>query len=155
MKSDHQLRVEKFMGLAGQSIPVVPTLSSFEVRKFRAEMVLEEALELIEGLGFDVEATHPDGELALVEAWKPDLVKIADGCADVKVVTTGTLSALGISDLALQEEVDQNNLQKFGPGGHRRESDGKWMKPPGHQPPNIAGILWAQGWAKEKEGEVQ
>lgn len=147
-KSDHQMRVERFMILAGQSIAANPTLSSFEVRKFRADMILEEALEAIEGLGFDVEATNPDGELELVEAWKPDLIKIADGCADIRVVTTGTLSALGISDLALQEEVDTNNLLKFAPGAYQR-SDGKWMKPPGHRPPDIEKVLLEQGWLKE------
>jgi predicted HAD superfamily Cof-like phosphohydrolase len=60
-----------------------------------------------------------------------------DGCDDLKVVTTGCLSACGIPDLYFQELVDQNNLDKFGPGGYRRE-DGKWMKPPSHQPPKIA-----------------
>jgi predicted HAD superfamily Cof-like phosphohydrolase len=40
----------------------------------------------------------------------------------------------------MEQAVDQNNLAKFGPGGHRRE-DGKWVKPPDHKPPDIAGLL--------------
>ncbi|RME74113.1 MAG: hypothetical protein D6785_16225, partial [Planctomycetota bacterium] len=83
---------------------------------------------------------------------KPSLVEIADGCADIMVVTTGTLSACGISDIPLQEEVDQNNLSKFGPGGYERE-DGKWVKPPDHKPPKILKILEDQGYLQEKQEE--
>lgn len=154
-KSDHQLRVEEFMLKAGQSIAAFPSLRTFEIRKFRAAMILEEALETIDGLGFDVVLTgghrivSMDCALLSDTGHVPaDLIKIADGCADLKVVTTGTLSALGISDLPLQEEVDQNNLLKFGPGGHRRESDGKWIKPPGHRPPDIERVLTDQGWER-------
>src|SRR5690606_33615746 len=69
-----------------------------------------------------------------------DLEKTVDGCCDLKVVTTGTLSSCGIPDELFQKEVDENNLKKFGPGHSYRE-DGKLIKPPGHQPPNIKGLL--------------
>lgn len=152
VKSDHQLRVEEFMQKAGQSIAAVPSLCSPEIRKFRAEMILEEALETIQALGFNVVMRSSDGELKVStrETHEPNLIEIADGCADLKVVTTGTLSALGISDMALQLEVDQNNLLKFGPGSYVRD-DGKWMKPPGHKSPDVAGILISQGWEKSSE----
>ena len=75
----------------------------------------------------------------------PCLEGIADGCADIKVVTTGTLSAFGIPDMMIQEEVDAANLRKFSEGGYRRE-DGKWMKPPDWTPPDIDGILELMGW---------
>jgi predicted HAD superfamily Cof-like phosphohydrolase len=64
------------------------------------------------------------------------LVAIADGCADIKVVTTGTLSAFGIADDLIQQLVDYNNLEKFGPGHGYRE-DGKLVKPPEHRPPQL------------------
>lgn len=149
MRSDHQQRVEKFMLLAGQSVAACPSLRGVEIRKFRAELILEEALETIQALGFNVVMKPFDGELEISsrQTHEPNLIEIADGCADIKVVTTGTLSALGISDIALQEEVDQNNLRKFGPGGYRRE-DGKWIKPSGHLPPDIESVLVAQGWEK-------
>jgi predicted HAD superfamily Cof-like phosphohydrolase len=71
------------------------------------------------------------------------MVEIVDGCADVIVVTTGTLSACGVADSAVQNEVDQANLRKFGPGSYKRE-DGKWMKPPDFRPPDIEAVLAAQ-----------
>ena len=137
------------MALAGQAAPGHPALPSLEIRKLRAKLILEEALEAINALGFNVIASvSPVGtsqdQLSLVEhGLGPDLVGIADGCADVSVVTIGTLSACGIGDEALLKLVDENNLAKFGPGGHRRE-DGKWVKPPGHQPPDIKKLLEAQ-----------
>ena len=69
--------------------------------------------------------------------------EVADGCADVAVVTTGTLTAHGIADCLLQEEVDNNNLLKFAEG-YRIDEGGKLIKPPNHPLPDIQGILDAQ-----------
>lgn len=160
VKSAHQQRVEAFMRKANQTVPESPELPSPETRVLRAKLILEEALETIEALGVvllalpDTEDASPvyltnNGEnqkgvsLAFVSDGEPDLEKIADGCADLRVVTTGTLSACGIADGALQEEVDCNNLAKFREG-HWIRPDGKLIKPPDHQPPDIAGILQRQ-----------
>jgi predicted HAD superfamily Cof-like phosphohydrolase len=146
-KSSHQRMVEEFMFKANQEVPLRPIIPGPVVRKLRAKIILEEALETIDGLGFNVVVTgghrivtkdciefSSDGHVP------PDLVEIVDGCADMKVVTTGTLSACGVPDELIQLEVDINNLAKFGPGGYRRE-DGKWMKPSDHKPPRIAEII--------------
>lgn len=147
-KSEHQKRVEKFMGHAEQVVPIQPMIPDQRTRKFRAKIILEEALEAIHGLGFSVKL--PPGERVLTEECydlsndghlPPDLIEIVDGCCDLQVVTTGTLSACGVPDQLVQWEVDQNNLAKFGKGGYRRESDGKWMKPPDHKPPRIREII--------------
>lgn len=147
MKSDHQLRVEEFMRLAGQEVPKSPALPSLEVRRLRAKLILEEALETIHALGFSINADFLDSRklenaycLELVDVGDPNLEEIIDGCCDIKVVTTGTLSACGLPDDLFQEEVDNNNLAKFGPG-HSRRSDGKLIKPPDHKPPKIKELL--------------
>lgn len=143
-KSAHQQRVEQFMAKAGQAVPDRPTIPDEATRRLRAKLILEEALETIDALGFQVVLKPFDCDIEIGPvSHEPNLEEIADGCADIIVVTTGTLSACGVADAALQAEVDQNNLSKFGPGGHRR-ADGKWIKPPTWTPPDIKGVLEGQ-----------
>lgn len=144
MKSDHQRSVEQFMEKAGQDVPRQPIIPSTSTRFLRACLILEEALETIKALGFEVQvgldtaSVRPSGE-------PPNIVEIVDGCCDIAVVTTGTLSAFGVSDLAPQRLVNESNLKKFGPGGHKRD-DGKWIKPSDWKPPALDLELIKQGY---------
>lgn len=153
-RSEHQHLVDRFMLMAGQAVPITPQNPEPGVRKLRAKLILEEALECIRGLGVDVHVsfdttavsvTNQESTLVFHEKEKYDIVEVVDGCCDIKVVTTGTLSAFGINDLKPQELTDMNNLAKFGPGGYRRD-DGKWIKPPGHKAPDFLGEIIKQGW---------
>lgn len=125
------------MLLAKQSVPSTLTMPSREVRFLRAKLILEEAIETVVALGFTVDENC---NVCDEDYFTPDLVQIADGCADLSVVTTGTLSVCGIPDEPLLRLVDENNLIKFGPGGYLR-NDGKWIKPPTHRPPDIEAFL--------------
>lgn len=153
-KTAHQQRVEKFMEKAGQELPPKPVVPSESVRLLRAKLIFEEALETIQALGIDLELRYygagAAGEIPIVMKqvlFKPNarreisLVDIADGCADVSVVTIGTLSACGIRDDALLSEVDRSNLAKFRGDAHRDPETGKWIKPSDWQPPNIQAVL--------------
>lgn len=147
-RSPHQLRVEKMMRMIsdltgrrqpGQWIPSDPVGDlPEEGRKLRAKLILEEALETIHALGFRVVG---DGELRS-HGLGFNLIGTIDGCFDLRVVTTGTLSAFGIPDESGQRLVDENNLAKFGPGCTVR-SDGKLIKPPDHKAPDLEG--WLKG----------
>ena len=129
MKSQHQQRIEEFMMLARQNLPDVPTTPSKEIARLRAALILEEALETCAALGFpDVEVLQGEFDLGVMHD-EPDLVQILDGCADLSVVTIGTISACGVHDEPLLNLVDNNNLAKFGPGGHLN-SAGKWGETP-------------------------
>jgi predicted HAD superfamily Cof-like phosphohydrolase len=57
--------------------------------------------------------------------------------ADQVYVAVGTASACGLNMGLLWDIVHESNMAKFGPGGYRRP-DGKWMKPPGWEPPTKA-----------------
>lgn len=146
METLHYQRVKSFMKKAKQGTPAWPAVPDERTRILRARLILEEALETAEALGVQVSVqghlVGEDGQLSFTAhpTKKPDLVGIADGCADVSVVTTGTLVACGIPDHELLNLVDENNLAKFGPGHSFRE-DGKLIKPPHHRPPNITGLL--------------
>lgn len=137
------------MRLAGQEVREYPGLPGREILKRCANLILEEAIETVRGMGFYVDGDfndywlrdHPEGS---------SLTEAVDGCADLRVVATCALSAMGVDDESIQKLVDDNNLQKFGPGGHRRE-DGKWVKPPGHKPPDIAGELDRQRMVEAHE----
>lgn len=145
----HFEKVLEFMRGAKQGCPAAPTMPDAETRKLRAKLVLEEALETVEALGFEL---HPDigdgGEMRDYELmpnpYGPNMTEIVDGCCDIKVVTTGTLIACGIPDDVVQDLVDDNNLEKLAKGTIRE--DGKLIKPPGHKPPDIAGFLAGIGW---------
>ena len=145
-KTPHQKRVEEFMRSSEQPVRDRPSLPPRAERMLRARLILEEALETIEALGFSLETKGRDPEevrfedLEFIPTEKPDLAQVADGCADLSVVTVGTLSACGISDRSLLELVDQNNLEKIVHGSYRDEH-GKLIKPPGHRPPDIEGLL--------------
>lgn len=143
MKSPHQHRVEHFMMRGGQDVPALPTIPDEQSRILRARLIMEEALETIGALGVCV--GHKDAALDMQTLLfdtcsEPDLEKIIDGCCDIKVVTTGTLSACGVPDDPFQEEVDQNNLWKV-KDGVKKSPEGKILKPEGWRPPRIAELL--------------
>lgn len=165
---DYQhLAVREFMERGRQSCPPTPTIPSLEVRKFRASIILEEALETIwEGLGLSVlvrdaangrwialetKESADDGTRGIggsVAAFtttgkEPDLIKLADGCADLKVVTVGTEIACGINGQPVFEEVMRSNMTKDFSGTLR--ADGKILKGENYEPPNLEAILKSQG----------
>lgn len=151
LKTSHQLRIEGFMRKAKQGLPEFPTEPDSSTRILRAKLILEESLETIwKGLGVKVyrqldehesiEIKEEGLQFAVSSDLGFDLIETIDGCMDISVVTTGTLSACGVPDQPFLELVDKNNLAKFGPGHSYRE-DGKLIKPPGHKPPDIQGLL--------------
>lgn len=151
MPTPHYERIASFMQKAGQDTPTIPAVPDDATRLLRAKLILEEALETIQGLGVGVQVTGENPTITDAKATpleffihgEADIEEVADGCADISVVTIGTLIAFGIDDEPLLEEVDNANLRKFAPGSYRRE-DGKWMKPPGWTPPDITGVLARQ-----------
>ncbi len=157
-QTDHQYRVQQFMEKAGQEIPDQPTIPDFEVRKLRARLIFEEAMETIEAMGISIRhhIVHSNNEIWLDSFHSTYRVEflnkgecviedVADGCADLSVVNEGTLLAFGIRDNPLLQEVDEANLRKFRGDAHRDEG-GKWIKPSDWQPPNIAKVLEDQGY---------
>ncbi len=143
MPTDHYGRVKAFMKKAAQSTPSSVVIPDASTRELRARLILEEALETVKALGVSLKFQNQSvtiEECELAAGTPVDLEGVADGCADISVVTMGTLIAFGIDDEELLREVDEANLRKFGQGSYSRE-DGKWMKPPDWNPPDIARIL--------------
>lgn len=157
-QTPHQARVESFMVKAGQVVPSWPCVPSDDVLMLRAKLIMEEALETIQAMGIDLEVRYTGvgagGEIPVNKTslrFKHnqtrllDLIGVADGCADISVVTIGTLSAFGMQDNPILKAVDESNLAKFRGDAHRCPETGKWVKPSDWQPPNLLKVLIDQG----------
>ena len=67
-----------------------------------------------------------------------DPAEMVDALCDLLYVTYGAAVDLGVDLQPFFAEVHRSNMAKV--GGRRRE-DGKWLKPAGWTPPDIAGLL--------------
>lgn len=161
------------MEKANQACPNSPTSPSFEVRHLRARLILEEALETIRALGLIVAYPEP------IYGWREvtcesvdisndgdcDLVELADGLADLQVVTLGTAVACGIDLEPVFDEVMRSNNSKWWTSSELdseafnadyqfervdlgrfcvTDAGGKVIKSPSYSAANIAPILEAQ-----------
>lgn len=105
-----------------------PSIPPMRITELRLDLIWEEMEEL---------------EAA---AYVDDLEGIADACADLIYVVIGTAIAYGIDLNKVWEEVHRANMAKLtGP----KRADGKQLKPEGWQPPDIRGVLQAQGMEVE------
>lgn len=155
-------RVRQMMQKYGQSTPDVPTEPTPKERVRMAAVLFEEVVEAIwNGLGVEMRVTavsvhHADDKpkyhtingqsvVTFEPCGKFNMVEAIDGALDTIVTARGIMVGCGVADVALEYEVDMNNLEKFGPGCYK-DANGKHCKPPGHPAPDIAGLLKKQGW---------
>lgn len=116
---------QRFMELGGQ--PFRADMNDEALRKMRVKILAEEYNEYVAG---EVQG---------------NLVEIADGLADIIVVSHGTMLTYFGPDLTrlIYNEVGRTNLAKvdgsLGPKVIR--DDGKIQKPAGWRPPDIRGII--------------
>lgn len=121
-----------------QAVPDQYRVPGLMTRECRARLILEEALETIEALGFDLKhkATGRSigcmDDVVLVPADRPaSLEDIIDGCCDEIYVCTGTLLACGAPDMHHMGIVNAANAAKFPNGVAILNEAGKFQKPPG------------------------
>lgn len=119
---------------------------SVEQRQLRASLVLEEALELVAAMGLDPRQAVESYLNSRQKECKASLPEAMDAVADLVYVALGTAVTFGVIMWPIWNEVQKTNMAKVG-GASR--ADGKLLKPPGWQPPDIRAILLAQGWKPE------
>lgn len=151
-----------------QEIPAKPyTIPPEETRRLRARLILEEALETIEGLGFHVQVACEDEEKCIEDlplTMKtaifghskdgPNLEKIIDGCCDTKYVSVGTLVACGVCDEQHMEFVNRANNAKFPKGEAKVNEHGKFQKPPGWEAPHHLGTTCRMANLRRKSNQL-
>ncbi len=159
-KDRNQLLVDSLMarmhgsetGRTMQALPTAPCIPNLAIRKLRAKLILEEALETITGLGINLVAKDSGIDLKICDAdlhyeeseTKPNLIEIFDGCCDLEVVVKGCASACGIALQPGFERTCGNNLLKFAPG-HSFNAAGKLVKPTNHPKTDLRSLLLEQG----------
>lgn len=121
-----------------------------EVRKLLAKLILEEALETVNAMGFTLSVSpggttgylaHIDQCTFLHRGTQTDLLEVIDGCCDTVYVCVGALVACGVPDEPHLWEVCNANNTKF-PGGTAKidPETGKYLKPLGWEPPDHAAV---------------
>lgn len=83
---------------------------------------------------------HQEEHAELIEALEQgDVAAIARELADVLYIAYGTAHVYGIDLDAALAEVHRANMSKIGPDGKpMRRADGKVIKPPDFQPPDMS-----------------
>ncbi|MQA87594.1 MAG: nucleotide pyrophosphohydrolase [Streptosporangiales bacterium] len=115
----------EFHAASGEEVPATPQRNvPLAQRNLRQQILEEEVQELRE---------------AVVAA---DLVGIADALADIVYVACGTAITYGIPFDAVFAEVHRSNMTKIGPDGPTFRADGKIMKGPHFEPPDIESRLF-------------
>lgn len=117
MKSEQQT-VANWMAKFGQETPQKPTIPSFEIRKLRVKLILEEAFETVRGLGFLVEMDKDDDDNLMPTVFLDEdtgcvLSEVMDGVADSLVVQLGTAVAVGLDVKPFFDEVMRSNDSKL------------------------------------------
>lgn len=153
---------EQFLAAAGHPIPDVPTIPPASVIALRIKLLIEEVSELVEAIGFrdlydclDCQGTEYE-EMVVQHSidgtgrYKFNFPEMIDAFHDICVIAHGgALEAAGSEGAkATAAEVTRSNLAKIVDGKVLRRADGKIQKPPGFQPPDIAGALKASGWVE-------
>ncbi len=152
---DRQKMVREFFVIVGQERPEHLRVPADDVVRFHMRLIAEEFFEILIAT-FCGNDAHPSvrsaiksldvGVQNIVSSYpvRVDLPEWCDGTIDLDYVVEGARTAFGINTRPLWLAVQKANMAKA--GGPVRESDGKRLKPPGWQPPDIAGLLKEQGW---------
>lgn len=131
-----QCQVQDFMMAAEQECPGTPVIPDFSVMQLRFSLMHEELQEFVLAVDRITIASYLYSDHDV-------LTQVADALADLMYVTLGTAVAFGIDIQPIFDAVHVSNMEKFGPGGHKR-ADGKWQKPPDWRAPDLRAILAGQ-----------
>lgn len=145
-------QVVEFHQKYGQPIERTPKVPADERVQLRLRLIAEEFFELLDSCGLGgTRALHAKDLVAqaihLATADKVDILQVVDALADLDYVIEGTRIEFGVDGGPVAAEVHRSNLSKLGADGKPVLNEhGKVVKGPNFSPPDIGGVLRAQGW---------
>lgn len=148
--------VREFHLKFGHAAPSQLTIPDEATIRFRLKLVAEEFLELVEAafetrwgeaaLGAVINARQALHEIIKEFPLRLDLPAFMDATHDLDYVVAGTRVVFGYDGLPGAAEVHRANMDKVPSGDLNKPT-----KPEGWRPPDIEGVLRAQGWVPAKE----
>jgi predicted HAD superfamily Cof-like phosphohydrolase len=114
--------------------------------QMRLGLIREEFCELLDALSYgetaDAIRAVPLEADRVERRNEPDVVAAADALGDLEYVTNGMALGMGIDLPAVVKEIHRSNMTKLGEDGEPifRE-DGKVLKGPNYEPPNLPAVL--------------
>lgn len=154
MKESSPVRALVMCFHMAMDVPILdrPTVPPRDRLKLRLNLISEEFFEVVESclqVSDSIRWRVIKGLLkSLIETAiiRVDMPSLADNLTDLDYVVEGTRLECGINGDEVLEEVHAANMRKV--SGPIR-SDGKRLKPPDWEPPDIVGVLRRQGWHAE------
>lgn len=123
MKTNYEL-VKEFHETFGHPVAERPNLVNTKMAKLRIDLIKEEFDEFQDAICDN------------------DIIEIADAIGDILYVTYGAALVYGINADDVLEEIHRSNMTKLDADGKPiRREDGKILKGPNFQEPDIAGAL--------------
>lgn len=116
--------VAAFHGATGKCLPALPAIAPHDDAALADSVLLEEVLELSDAIT------------------EQDLAQVAKEVVDVVYSAISLALVYGIDFDAVWDAVHASNMTKIGPDGKvAKRADGKVVKGPHYQPPDIAKVL--------------
>ena len=137
----HDTCVVEFHEAFGAPVAWSPGVPSFERRRLRVALLLEEIVELARASGVEL-TCYPEACEEPLPSGSVDLVEAADALADIRYVTDGAALEWGIPLEKCLREVHRSNMSKLGADGRPiLRADGKVLKGPNFTLPDLEAIL--------------
>lgn len=141
-------RVKEFHKVFGHPIGDKPAIPDDDRQELRLALILEEAIELAEAMGYNTRGVSNEVQYMLYELGPvenpTDLIAVADALGDLDYVVNGAAIEFGIDLPKVTAEVHRSNMTKLGSDGKPiYREDGKILKGEGYEPPNLEKILFA------------
>lgn len=142
-------QVKEFHEVFGHPVGEKPEVPHDDRLVLRVALILEEAMELADAMGFSTDDTK-DAINYMLNRIGPkvyddeiDIVAVADALGDLDYVVNGAALECGINLPAVTTEVHRSNMTKLGPDGKPiYREDGKILKGEGYEPPNLEAVLF-------------